>query len=285
MPIKRNPSPIRANFTIIRNATIEDTSLSWEARGMLVYLLSKPDNWVVNTKHLATQSPTAKRERVLKILAELEAHGYLVQEQGRDSETGSFEQVTRVVFDTPVGISPDETAIGFTGSGITGSGITGSGNPDRIVSTDLEQVLNEARTENISPPIPSGLGDTDSGSAKSASEKKAEREAAKEAEYLALFEQLWAIYPRKVRRSDAFAKLKTLLRAGVPPAELLEATTNYARIRQYEDSAFTLHAATFWGPSQRWRDYLDGGPAMKEKNQTNKPKGFGGIQEFLDRGE
>ena len=32
------------NYTIVHNELIEDQSLTWKARGILVYLLSKPDH-------------------------------------------------------------------------------------------------------------------------------------------------------------------------------------------------------------------------------------------------
>ena len=271
MPIHRHPSPIRANFTILRNATIEDARLSWEARGLLIYLLSKPDNWVVSTKHLIKESPTAKKEKVLKILTELESFGYLKTVQGRDAETGSFEQVTRIVYDTPSDIIPDEPADGFTGSGDTGSGDTGSGKTDRIVRTDLEQELNVTKTEVSSLLNPSGLSDA------SPKPKPYENE----------FEELWALYPRRVGKAKAYTKLVALLRSGTPLSEIKLAPTHYARLRQGQDNNYTLHAATFWGPGERWKDYLPNGEALVESEEnvpSRQSKGMNAIQAFLNRG-
>ncbi len=44
MIIKRKRS---SEFAIISNRLANDKALSFEARGVLVYLLSKPDNWEV----------------------------------------------------------------------------------------------------------------------------------------------------------------------------------------------------------------------------------------------
>ena len=33
------------NYTVVHNELIEDSQLTWKARGILVYLLSKPDHW------------------------------------------------------------------------------------------------------------------------------------------------------------------------------------------------------------------------------------------------
>lgn len=272
MPIHRHPSPIRANFTILRNTTIEDSRLSWEARGLLVYLLSKPDNWVVNTKHLIKESPSARKEKVLKILSELESFGYIKTTQGRDAETGSFEQVTRIVYDTPSDIIPDEPADGFTGTRDAGTRDAGTRKPDPIVRTDLEQELNRTRTEQSLSLNPLGL------SKSSPTPKPYESE----------FEELWAIYPRRVGRGKAYTALSALLRAGDLFAEIKLATTNYSRLRQGQDNNYTLHAATFWGPSQRWREYLPNGEGIadEESNSSGRQsKGMNAIQAFLNRGQ
>jgi hypothetical protein len=61
---------------------IEDGSLTWQARGLLVYLLSKPDHWRTDRNHLATQAPNGL-SAVRSILAELELAGYLTRERVR----------------------------------------------------------------------------------------------------------------------------------------------------------------------------------------------------------
>jgi len=284
VPIQRHPSPIRANFTILRNSTLEDARLSWEARGLLAYLLSKPDNWVVNTRHLTTQSPSAKKEKILKILAELERFGYLAQCQDRDTETGAFEQVKRIVFDTPHDIIPDGTATCFAGSGDAGSGDTVSGDAGRIVSTDKEQELSRTRTESSILPVPPGTGGSSpDGPTSDATSGGDSGRAPKPKPFLAEFEEVWAAYPRKIGRKKAYDQFVTRMRAGHPFAEIREAVSNYAGVRRGQDSAFTLHPATFWGPAERWKDYLDGGEGLRTTQA--RPKGFTGIEDFLQRGE
>jgi hypothetical protein len=282
VPIQRNPSPIRANFTILRNATLEDTRLSWEARGLLAFLLSKPDNWVVNTKHLVSQSPNARTKKVLGILAELEKFGYLIEVQGRDAETGSFQQVTRVVFDTPNDIIPDEPASHFAANGLPASGLPANGERRSLVSTDVEQELNRTRTDFSTLPVPSESGDGGGGAENDTPASKAKKKAKFDLEAESLFEELWSYYPRRVARSAALQSLKTRLRAGASGAEILEGVINYAEVRRGKETEYTLHPATFWGPKERWKDYLNGGEGLK--TDKGRPKGFSGIEAFLRRG-
>jgi excinuclease UvrABC ATPase subunit len=96
MTIRRAPSEVRATFTIIPNVSINDTRLSWEALGLLTFLLSKPDNWFISPAHLVKQR-VAGKHRVYKMLKELEDFGYIRVEDVRQS--GQFAGVDRVVYD------------------------------------------------------------------------------------------------------------------------------------------------------------------------------------------
>lgn len=143
--IRRSPSPIRDNFTILPNETIEDSRLSWEARGLLTYLLSKPDHWQVIVGHLATESPKAKKEKVLSILKELELAGYVTNNGQFMSEDGKWTHTDRVVHE--VCISPDGTVGRFTVHGNSVNGSTVDGEVPHLVSTDSKQELIKARTD------------------------------------------------------------------------------------------------------------------------------------------
>jgi hypothetical protein len=45
----------KETYTNIDNKLINDASLDWKDLGLLVFLLSKPDNWSINAEHLAKQ--------------------------------------------------------------------------------------------------------------------------------------------------------------------------------------------------------------------------------------
>lgn len=72
------------------------------------------------------------------------------------------------------------------------------------------------------------------------------------------FENFWAIYPRKTAKALAFHSWNARLAEGVYVNELLECATNYADFMKQErtEEGFMLHASTFCGPNQRWKDYI-----------------------------
>lgn len=76
-------------FSTVANAPFNNENLSWEARGMLAFLLTKPDNWEVSVAHLVKSSP-AGRDKVYRIMQELEESGNLIRIQERDSATGKI---------------------------------------------------------------------------------------------------------------------------------------------------------------------------------------------------
>ena len=53
MSIYRAPRP-ESNWTQIRNEIIEDSRLTFKATAVLIFVLSKPDNWRTSTRHLAS---------------------------------------------------------------------------------------------------------------------------------------------------------------------------------------------------------------------------------------
>ena len=72
------------NYTVIANAAIRDSRLSFKARGLHHLLLSYPDGWKVSIEHLSTQSELDGETAVRTGLQELERLGYLTREQVRE---------------------------------------------------------------------------------------------------------------------------------------------------------------------------------------------------------
>lgn len=120
------------NYTTIQNSTIQDSSLSFRARGIHHLLLSYPNDWIVNEKHLVSQSPTEGRDAIRSALKELEGKGYLARSR-KHGERGRFIGTDYDVFEIPQ-IQTDDglTDSGSTDDGSTAVGLTGDGKSDHI---------------------------------------------------------------------------------------------------------------------------------------------------------
>lgn len=90
-------------FLFLRD-TAQDRELSYEARGVLGYILSKPDTWKVQPSDLIT--PKCGRDKVYRILKELREARYIEREQSFDAKHrivwGDY-----IVYEQPCSGNPD----------------------------------------------------------------------------------------------------------------------------------------------------------------------------------
>jgi len=104
MAIRRAERP-HTQYLLLSNSIAEDGRLSWAARGMLVYLLAKPDNWTVQTVDLQNATKQAGkhsgRDAVRAILEELIAVGYVRKWKSRQGD-GQFNGWDYEVGEIPV---------------------------------------------------------------------------------------------------------------------------------------------------------------------------------------
>lgn len=92
------------------------------------------------------------------------------------------------------------------------------------------------------------------------------QETAREGPYESEFNRAWALYPRKVARKKALAAYRATRRRGVPAEVLRAAVEAYAAKRAGQDEDYTMHGATFFGASERWKDFVP------TETETPKPE-------------
>lgn len=216
-------TPNRERYVIISKVPLEDARLSWKARGLLSYLLSKPDEWKVVINHLIEQAPDGE-ESVRSGLKELEEAGYIRRERARGGG-GKFDSVNTEVFEEP-GVFPDETTSGFSRRGFSRRGKSGSNEYMNIMNNESKE------TNTVS-----------------------EKSSKKTEKFIEEFEEIWAIYPRRVNKKETYKKYVATRARGVPFEVLIHAAKEYAARQVGQEERFTLHGSTFFGPNERWRDF------------------------------
>lgn len=86
-------------FVQIDKGAINNPNLTWKAKGLLTYLISKPDNWKTKIEDLVNKS-TDGREACRSGLLELEQNGYILKRRMRD-DNGQYSKILYDVFELP----------------------------------------------------------------------------------------------------------------------------------------------------------------------------------------
>lgn len=66
-------------YVVINKTALNDPNLSYKAKGIFVYLMSKPDDWVCKVEDLKNHAIDG-RDSVYNGLKELRAHGYMIKQ-------------------------------------------------------------------------------------------------------------------------------------------------------------------------------------------------------------
>lgn len=88
------------NFSIISNIPLNDKSISFKAKGIWAYLMSKPEDWEVRVSNLINTS-TEGRDAIYSGIKELVEAGYMNKIQHRD-ESGKMTGIEYQVFEDRV---------------------------------------------------------------------------------------------------------------------------------------------------------------------------------------
>ncbi len=91
-------TPKVKSFLVVENSVFSDERLSWEARGLMGHLLTKPDHWQVRLHDLMARGP-AREHKIRRMLQELRDLGYM-RTHRFTRPNGRFEWVT-TIFEVP----------------------------------------------------------------------------------------------------------------------------------------------------------------------------------------
>lgn len=87
------------NFVTVHKDFIHDSNISWKAKGILLYLLSRPDNWQIYETELEQHS-TDGLSGLKSGIKELEEIGYIQRNRKRD-KSGRLNGYEYLVYEQP----------------------------------------------------------------------------------------------------------------------------------------------------------------------------------------
>lgn len=142
------------NFVTVHKNFIHDNKISWKAKGILLYLLSRPDDWQVYETELVKH--TSDGLSSLKSgIKELEEVGYIQRARKRD-EKGRLKEYEYSVFEHPTHIrisNVGKSNVGNSNIGKTyvGESITTNNNSTNNDLTNINNTKNNSSSKQQSP--------------------------------------------------------------------------------------------------------------------------------------
>jgi hypothetical protein len=119
------------NYVSIHTGFLNDKNLSFRAKGLLAYCLSRVDDWEFHISHLATVSEEG-RDATYAAVKQLIKHGYIVRQLSRNK--GKFEKGFYEIHEVPQvqeqPLNPEEENKPVTGNPDAVEPLTG--NPDTV---------------------------------------------------------------------------------------------------------------------------------------------------------
>jgi len=123
-----------ANYFAASNEPFNDERLSWEARGLMGYLLSKPNDWKVQQKDIMNKGAAGER-KIRRMLAELRKAGYMNRIRVTLANN-KFDWITEVYESPSQNPNPSSDVLKATRAFCTSAARTSAKLPD-ILSTEL----------------------------------------------------------------------------------------------------------------------------------------------------
>lgn len=146
------------NFVTVHKSFIHDDNLSWKAKGILLYLLSRPDDWRIYETELNKHSSDG-RDSLRTGIKELEQTGYIHRTRRRN-EKGQLREYEYQVFEQPNQIGKSyvgKTNIGksnTTNNNSTNNNNTNNETGDtsqifQLVSKELEMIQSPLKVQEL----------------------------------------------------------------------------------------------------------------------------------------
>jgi hypothetical protein len=271
--IKRGKRPQR-DFLVVMNTLARDARLSDRARGLLVRMLSYPDDWSFDSRWLA-EGAKEGRDALRAALNELESAGYLVRERVRVN--GRFDW-DLTIYDSPR-VSPVQPMDGFSGDGAstdaTMAGFSGAGSPGPQNPASYEGLSRRTVTKEELPPLASLAGPrADALPGMPTHEPAPARRARPSPPVDENFEIFWKIYPRRTAKDAALkAWRKAVSRADAET--IIEGARRYAADPNRE-AQFTAHPSS-WLNGGRWSD-----DPLPDRTAPARPGGSSRLSVAMD---
>ena len=196
------------NYMVISNRIARDERLSFEARGLLVFMLSMSDDWNFSIKGLVNQTGM-KRSVILRIVKELRDCGYILIKQ-ETKKDGKFAAKTWELYENC-------TVVRFDRSRSKPHSVkTDYGKTETVEFIDSQPqsdltVVGENRSTVLPQSVKTVVGENGPIRNTNIERNTKDKEDARVLnETETMFAEFWSLYPKKVDKKGAFRAFKNI---------------------------------------------------------------------------
>ena len=93
-----NKSTLKENYSVVPNNMLNDEGLDADCLAVMVYLLSKPNNWIVKPTNIQNRFKYG-RDKTYRVINQLVKRQYIVREEHRTD--GKYTSFSYYVYDSP----------------------------------------------------------------------------------------------------------------------------------------------------------------------------------------
>ncbi len=141
----------KTGFTLVPNNIINDKTISLKAKGIYLFLVSKPDNWHFSVDRISSQNSDGEAS-VKSALKELENKRFLKRVQV--NKRGIFGENYYIVYDEPYPLDENRLTVPSDENPLADN--PSAENQPTLVNTDL---VNQERENNITSLLPEIIDD------------------------------------------------------------------------------------------------------------------------------
>lgn len=238
-------------FVMLDKTALNDSNLSWKAKGVHAFMMSKPDDWKFYMENIEKSSKDG-RESLRSAFKELQEQGYLTRRPHQDSQ-GRLDGWETIVHEQPIERKQVHRKTGFPSDGETDrreNRQTGEPTDGKPAATNNNLTNNDLTKNNNT---------------------KNELKSNEQDKLARAFSEVWELYPNKKGKAVAFREYKKALKAGVQHETIINGVQAYARTCG-TDIQFIAHGST-WFNQKRWDDDYSakGGSSHGSTPQNSRP--------------
>ena len=147
--VKDNENP----YVMINKFPLNDTKLSWKAKGLLCYMLSMPDDWKFYESEL-TKHAKDGRDSFRSAIKELILNGYINKGERIRDNKGLLKGYEYTVYECP--IHSGESNVGLSNVGkptTTNNNLTNNNYNNILHQTEFDDILNNYSLKRFNKPL------------------------------------------------------------------------------------------------------------------------------------